>query len=155
MAANRECGYLLSASQSISALFQGCSLQKTWLPQSLASEGVIWTWNNLSLSGQGSNSATCRTCRVSLRRSEWPSVTRSGSRCPQTFSFCSSNQCSVVNVTFWSFPLAIWYLAEYDLHAVVLLKRYYFIRAEPCVLHIKFKFWVWVVFVPLWGSDVL
>jgi len=56
VSANRECGYLLSASQSISALFQGCSLQKTWLPQSLASEGVIWTWNNLSLSGQRSGS---------------------------------------------------------------------------------------------------
>jgi len=71
MAANRECGDLLPASQSISALVQGCSLQKTWLPQSLASEEVIWTWNNWSLSGQGSNSATCRTCRVSLRRSEY------------------------------------------------------------------------------------
>ena len=70
MAANRECGCHLPASQSISALVRGCSLQKTWLPQSLASEGVIWTWNNLPLSDQGSNSATCRTCRVSLRRSE-------------------------------------------------------------------------------------
>ena len=70
MAANRECGCQLPASKSISALVRGCFLQKTWLPHSLAPEGVIRTWNNLSVSGQGSNAATCRTCRVSLRRSE-------------------------------------------------------------------------------------
>ena len=85
MAANRECGCHLSASKSISALVRGCSLQKTWFPQSLASEGVTRTWNNLSVSGQGSNAATCRTCRVSLRRSELAVSSRSGSRCLQTF----------------------------------------------------------------------
>ena len=85
MAANRECGCHLSASKSISALVRGCSLQKTWFPQSLASEGVTRTWNNLSVSGQGSNAATCRTCRVSLRRSELAISSCSGSRCLQTF----------------------------------------------------------------------
>lgn len=69
MAATRECGCFLSADSSISALVQDCPLQKTWFPQTLAPEGVTRSWNNMPLTGQGSNSATCRTRRVSLRRS--------------------------------------------------------------------------------------
>ncbi|KAJ7156844.1 hypothetical protein C8R43DRAFT_406524 [Mycena crocata] len=68
MALNRECDRLMASSNMICALVQDRPLQKIWFPQSPASEGAARIWNNSSLSGQGSNSATCRTRRISLRR---------------------------------------------------------------------------------------
>ncbi|KAG2748351.1 hypothetical protein P692DRAFT_20734037, partial [Suillus brevipes Sb2] len=57
------------AIQPMSALVQDCPLQKTWCPHVPCAERCNRTWNNRSLIGQGSNSATCRICRVSRRRS--------------------------------------------------------------------------------------
>src|SRR4051812_22322510 len=68
MALSRECDLLISSTSLMSALVQDRPLQKTWFSQFPASEDVVRIWNNPSLSGQGSNSATCRTRRVSLRR---------------------------------------------------------------------------------------
>jgi hypothetical protein len=76
--------------------FEAVPSGKLWLPQSLASEGVIRTWNNLSVSGQGSNSATCRTRRVSLRRQEL-AVSRVVDRCVRKPGMRASSSSLIVH----------------------------------------------------------
>jgi hypothetical protein len=69
MALIRECEMVLS-----SDLTHECAGSRLSPPENLVStvpcaERCNRTWNNRSLIGQGSNSATCRICRVSRRRS--------------------------------------------------------------------------------------
>ncbi|KIM63826.1 hypothetical protein SCLCIDRAFT_691095 [Scleroderma citrinum Foug A] len=58
----------MSAVSSTSALVQDCPLQKTWSPIVSRCVSGGRTWNNWTLTGQGSNSASSRSCRVSRRR---------------------------------------------------------------------------------------
>jgi hypothetical protein len=69
MALNRECEMVLFSDPT-----HECAGSRLSPPENLVStvpcaERCNRTWNNRSLTGQGSNSATCRICRVSRRRS--------------------------------------------------------------------------------------